>query len=54
MVNASDAVTHGGQAIDKLRKGNIKGAIASADVAAKFGSAAVGRAATTRKQIQKI
>tara|TARA_R110000803_G_scaffold15315_2_gene42499 strand:- start:4549 stop:4995 length:447 start_codon:yes stop_codon:yes gene_type:complete len=53
MVNASDAVRHGGQAIDKLRKGNISGAIASADVAAKFGSAAATRAGTFRKEIQR-
>jgi len=54
MVNASDAVTHGGQAIDKLRRGNISGAIQSGVVAAKFGSAAVGRAGTTRKEIQRL
>ena len=52
--NASNAVRHGGQAIDKLRRGNVSGAIQSGVVAAKFGSAAAGRAGTTRKEIQRL
>ncbi len=44
---ASSAVQSGGQAIDKLRAGNIGGAI-------KSGSEAVKAAQSTRKQIQRI